>query len=155
MRRIAAWIFFALYVAALFYFLLISERLGRPYSERAPGCNLVPFREIARFLKYREALGRRAVIMNIAGNVVGFIPFGMLLPLLVKKCRSLWKTGLCSIALSLLAESLQLAFRVGSFDVDDLLLNAIGGVLGYLAFRAIALLRERRGGQLGKAQEGV
>ena len=41
-------------------------------------------------------------------------------------------TVLYSFELSLLVELLQLVFKVGSFDVDDLLLNTIGGLLGYI-----------------------
>ena len=45
--------------------------------------------------------------------------------------------------LSLLVELLQLVFKVGSFDVDDLLLNTIGGLLGYLVYKGLIDLWKR------------
>ena len=49
-------------------------------------------------------------------------------------------TVLYSFELSLLVELLQLVFKVGSFDVDDLLLNTIGGLLGYLVYKGLLYL---------------
>ena len=46
--------------------------------------------------------------------------------------------------LSLSFETLQLIFKVGSFDVDDLLLNTIGGMLGYLAFWILDRIRRKK-----------
>ena len=50
---------------------------------------------------------------------------------------------LYSFELSLLVELLQLVFKVGSFDVDDLFLNTIGGLLGYLVYKGLLYLGKR------------
>ena len=52
-------------------------------------------------------------------------------------------TVLYSFELSLLVELLQLVFKVGSFDVDDLFLNTIGGLLGYLVYKGLLYLWKR------------
>lgn len=52
-------------------------------------------------------------------------------------------TVLYSFELSLLVELLQLVFKVGSFDVDDLFLNTIGGLLGYLVYKGLLDLWKR------------
>lgn len=70
--------------------------------------------------------------INVVGNIVVFIPVGMFLPALFKRCKNVILTMLVSLELSLFAEVVQLATRVGSFDVDDLLLNTLGGLCGYL-----------------------
>lgn len=57
------------------------------------------------------------------------------MPVLAKKSNRILTVFLLSFILSLLIETTQLVFKVGSFDVDDLLLNSIGGILGYLAYR--------------------
>lgn len=44
------------------------------------GTNLVPFKEIKRFIIYYRQIGINAVILNLAGNVVAFMPFGFFLP---------------------------------------------------------------------------
>ncbi len=133
-RRLAAGILFFIYFIVLFYFLFFSEELGRTYSERTYHYNLVPFKEIGRFIRYRERLGMKAVLLNIFGNVAAFVPFGVYLPVYFRRCqRFLWAVFF-SFELSLAVELLQLVFKVGSFDVDDLLLNTLGGMLGFLVF---------------------
>lgn len=130
-----AGILFVLYIIVLFYFLFFSEAMGRTYSERAYHYNLIPFKEISRFFKYSEALGTKAVLLNIWGNMAAFVPFGVFLPIFSVRCRKLWRTAMYSFELSLLAEVLQLATKVGSFDVDDLLLNTVGGILGFVIYK--------------------
>ena len=87
-----------------------------------------------RFLIYRRQLGAGAVVLNLAGNVLAFVPFGLFLPLLVKRVRSFGKTVLLGFEFSLFVEILQLYSKVGSFDVDDILLNTTGVLIGYLLF---------------------
>ncbi|MGN0143262.1 MAG: VanZ family protein [Roseburia sp.] len=143
-RRLAVAILFVLYFVVLFYFLFFSEEMGRTYTERAYHYNLIPFREIKRFIHYRETLGMRSVLLNIVGNVVAFMPFGTFLPVFVAPGRKFWFTALYSFELSLLVETLQLIGKVGSFDVDDLLLNTVGGMLGYGLYRIIMYFWNRR-----------
>ena len=64
-HRLAAGILFLIYFVVLFYFLFFSEEMGRTYSERAYHYNLVPLKEIARFVKYWRVLGMKAVLLNI------------------------------------------------------------------------------------------
>ena len=124
---------FLIYMACLIYFLFFAEEYGRGAGV-AYAYNLEPFREIRRFLNYWEILGARAVFLNLAGNVIGFMPFGALLPILARGARKTWKITLLSFEVSALVEVSQLIFRVGCFDVDDMILNTLGGMLGYLVF---------------------
>lgn len=142
-RHIVAGVLFLLYFMVLFYFLFFSEEMGRTYSERAYHYNLVPLKEIGRFLKYWKVLGMKAVLLNIVGNVLAFVPFGAFLPIFSARSRKLWRTTYYSFELSLLVEVLQLIFRVGSFDVDDLLLNTLGGMLGFFVY--LLVIRVWRG----------
>lgn len=136
-HRIAAGVLFVLYFIVLFYFLFFSEEMGRTYTEREYHYNLVPFKEIHRFIEYRKILGMRSVMLNIVGNVVAFMPFGTFLPVFVAKGKKFWFTALYSFELSLFVETLQLISKVGSFDVDDLILNTLGGILGYILYRIL------------------
>ncbi|MGI6095547.1 MAG: VanZ family protein [Lachnospiraceae bacterium] len=136
-------VLFVLYVAALVYFLFFSEQYGRGgAAEQIYRYNLVPLKEIRRFWIYRDTVGVKAMLINIGGNVVGFIPFGLFLPLLSKNSRSFLFIMLSGLAVSLTVETIQLIGRVGSFDVDDLLLNTIGAVLGYFIFKICKILYE-------------
>ena len=117
-RLVLAWTLFIVYMVFLMYFLFFAEIMGRTYIDRDYHYNLTPFREIRRFIVYRRTLGWFAVLSNLLGNVLAFVPFGMILPMLF-------------------VETIQLISKVGSFDVDDLILNTLGAALGYLAYRLI------------------
>lgn len=134
---------FVIYVIVLFYFLFFSEGLGRTYSERTYHYNLIPFKEIKRFIRYRDILGTQAVLLNLWGNVIAFVPFGVFLPLFYQRCRKGIYTVLYSFELSLTVEVIQLIFKVGSFDVDDLLLNTAGGMLGFAVYAAVRHFRRK------------
>lgn len=126
---------FVLYVLLLIYFLFFSEEYGRVAAEeREYRYNLIPFIEIRRFWIYREQLGVFAVVTNLLGNVIGFIPYGFILPVIARKCRSGFFIILSGFGISLLVETIQLITKVGCFDVDDLILNTLGAALGYPGF---------------------
>lgn len=140
--RVVCWCLFAMYLAALLYFLFFAESTGRTFTERTYQYNLRPLHEIRRFIVYRRQLGFAAVTLNLVGNVAAFVPFGLFLPLLLRDLRYFWKTVLLGFEFSLLVEIVQLFGKVGSFDVDDILLNTLGAALGYAAFRVLTALRK-------------
>lgn len=134
-RRLGLVLFIA-YLVLLSYFLFFAENMGRSPDARASySYNLVPFKEIRRFIVYRDILGYRAVFLNIFGNVAAFLPFGFFLPEIWRQVGRWYTMIVLSFTTSLCIELMQLVTKVGSFDVDDLLLNTIGGYLGYLLFR--------------------
>jgi glycopeptide antibiotics resistance protein len=130
----AGWLLFYLYIILLSYFLFFSEHYGRGYVVEGYRYNLEFFKEIGRFVKYRERLGLESFIVNILGNVLAFAPFGFLLPMIHKRYRSFFKILFLSILFSLTVEVIQLFLKVGIFDVDDILLNTFGGLVGYIIF---------------------
>ena len=137
-HRILGLILFVLYLILLIYFLFFAEEMGRnPQMREGYSYNLTLFKEIRRFYEHREILGYRALFLNIFGNVLAFMPFGFFLPMIWKRTDRLFLTAVSSFLMSLCVETVQLVSRVGSFDVDDLLLNTIGRVLGFLAYRLL------------------
>lgn len=125
---------FVIYLAMLCYFLFFAESLGRTFSERTYHYNLELFKEIRRFWLHRSSLGMWSVGLNLIGNVAAFLPMGAFLPMLSGKCQRLIPTMLVCFEFSLFVECVQLIGKVGSFDVDDILLNTLGGILGYLIY---------------------
>lgn len=126
---------FLFYIAALIYFLFFAERnSGLEFAQREYHYNLTPFQEIKRFWYYRGQLGTVAVVSNLLGNVVGFIPFGLILPIISRNARGFFFITFSGFTLSLGVETIQLISKVGCFDVDDLILNTMGAALGYLIF---------------------
>ena len=127
-------ILFIAYLILLFYFLFFSEAMGRMETEAEYRYNLTLFREIRRFYRYRDILGYKAFFINVFGNVLAFVPFGMLIPKLAQRLNRCFFVTILALELSLGVELAQLCFKIGSFDVDDLFLNTIGGFIGYLIF---------------------
>lgn len=104
--------------------------------------NFVPFKTIYFYL-YLADINLNIRIENLVGNIIGFVPFGFILPLLAKKFQKLSAVTVSTFCLSLTFELLQLVFEFGSFDVDDLILNTIGGLLGYLPIK-LAFFKSKR-----------
>ena len=124
-------ILFLLYMLAVVYLMFFFEKYDRTLADRQYLFNLVPFREIRRFIVYRDVLGTSVVIENLIGNIM---PFGYILPLIYKNKRKFWLITLLTAEFSLFIELTQLMLRVGSCDIDDIILNTCGGMLGYGLF---------------------
>ncbi|MCG7386413.1 VanZ family protein [Paenibacillus sp. ACRRY] len=96
--------------------------------------NLTPFQEISRDWN-SLSLHRPGTAIHLVGNVMAFIPLGMFIPMLMgNKLLSGANVFLSSLLLSLVYEVTQLLTGMGIFDVDDLMLNTLGGVIGYILF---------------------
>ena len=99
-----------------------------------PG-NFTPFKEIARGID-SLSISNPFSSTNLIGNVLAFIPLGIFIPKFFRSGEALFiKVFLFSLALSLCFEVTQLLLFMGTFDVDDLILNTLGGIVGYIAFR--------------------
>ena len=125
------------YMVLLVYFLFFSEGFGRLEEGREYHYNLEPLREIIRFIKYRKILGFRSFFINVFGNVIAFMPLGFFIPGISRRHVNGFFVVLCCFTMSLTVEILQLVTKLGCCDVDDLILNTLGGLLGYLIYFVI------------------
>lgn len=133
------------------YVFFISWRLFfYAYSDNYRGqmssisYNLVPFKTIANYLINRGNVNFDVWIYNLAGNVAAFMPLGFLLPFAFRGMRAV-QTYIAAFILILTAEVLQLISRRGVFDVDDLLLNMLGCMIGYGIYKFLySLFKGRR-----------
>lgn len=105
--------------------------------------NLIPFQEIKRFVVYWQTIGAYYSIINLAGNVVAFMPFGALIRWVVNQKTRWYQAVGYTFLFSLSVELLQLVARVGVFDVDDLILNTLGGLLGFWIYYILLLINRR------------
>ncbi len=140
MARLRALALLIPYLVLLFYLTLFFDTVHR--LGPAERLNLVPFKTIEYFV--REAIwwsGRpgpnaywnisRGMVVNVGGNFAAFLPLGFLLPLLSDRKISAWHALGAGAALSTLIEALQFLSGRRVADVDDVLLNALGALLGY------------------------
>ena len=149
--RMAAWLLFGLYLILMVYFLFFAESMGRTSMGQEYHYNLMPLKEIRRYITYYDVIGPFTVFLNLAGNILAFVPFGLFFPLLSRKNRGFFKVTLISFEVSLLVELIQLVTRVGSCDVDDMILNTTGAAFGYILFAVSHFIyRKNRRKQHGK-----
>lgn len=76
------------------------------------------------------------LLTNLLGNVLVFVPVGLLPPILWRRCDRLWAAAGIGLGLSLFIEVAQL-FCYRATDVDDLILNTLGAALGFLVWRLL------------------
>lgn len=125
---------FILYISILIYFVFFSDHYGRTTGFSEFRYNLTLFAEIRRYVNHREYFTWENLLTNLLGNILVFAPMGILLPIMRRKKTGFFTVLFASFGLSLFIETVQLIFRVGVFDVDDLLMNTVGGILGYWIF---------------------
>lgn len=112
---------FTLYFITLFYIVTFKDK---NYGTN----NFILFKEI-----FRYNISSRLFIRNVIGNILLFIPFGIFISYYVKNTK-LYIIILLSILLSLLIEIVQ--STIGrTFDIDDILLNLIGGIMGFIIYK--------------------
>ena len=94
--------------------------------------NFVPFQTIETYL---SDLSFGVAFVNIVGNVIPFIPMGFLIPMVFRSQRKIIKTMFTCLLLIVSIECIQYFAYLGSFDIDDILLNIISCFLGFLLFK--------------------
>lgn len=119
--------FFIIYILCLFYVVTFQDVSWST-------SNFIPFREILRY-----SVGSSLFYKNVLGNMVMFVPFGFFVSYFLK-LEKLHGITLITLLTSVTIEVTQLLIgRV--FDVDDLLLNLVGGIVGFLIYQLIHNMR--------------
>lgn len=147
-REGALLLLFMFLAGLLFLTLTPPEHTG--YTGPFQGdVNLIPLRESLRLFRfYVQREMWTAVLVNFPGNIIIFMPIGFFAGLLSDKPRW-WSSTAYAFALSFLIEFFQL-FACRGTDVDDLILNTLGGLVGYWCF---LLLRRRHPGLAEKCSQ--
>lgn len=124
-----------LLLAFITYILLLFE-LVTSRDVYMPGTNLIPFREM-----FRYPIGSDNFYKQVVGNVILFMPFGFFATYYTKinKIRNI---SLITFLVSLTIEVVQ-KFIGRSFDIDDIILNVIGGISGFLIYVALDAIRKK------------
>jgi glycopeptide antibiotics resistance protein len=128
-----------LYTLLLGYWMLFG--FGRGFTYSSFMYNLKPFYTIRHFLR-TDRFNTSIWVINLLGNIGVFIPFGILLPcILADKFKKSFYVFLAGV---IILELLQLFSRRGCFDVDDIILNTLGFLIGYGLYRILGLLLRKR-----------
>lgn len=120
----------------LVYILLLFQLLTSTEINSGSGVNYIPFTEI-----FRYKIGSSMFLYNVLGNIIAFIPFGFFISYYLK-AKKITPLFLVTLVTSSCVEFVQL--NIGrSFDVDDVILNVIGGMLGYLLYIILTTIKNR------------
>lgn len=115
----------------LFLFELVTSR-----DVYMNGTNLVPFREM-----FRYPVGSENFNIQVIGNILLFMPFGFFATYYTK-IKKISSISFMSILVSLTIEVVQ-KYIGRSFNVDDIILNVVGGILGFLVYIGLDAIRKK------------
>lgn len=150
--RVLAWLLLLMYLAALLKVVLFKyPPIGLKPELMIPdqlqirlqyGANFTPFKTIAYYLSGHA--NTPIAVRNLVGNIVIFSPLGFLIPFALPRLGGVRHATTIAFVTSLFLELVQLLTGLGGFDVDDLFLNVVGGVIGFLGFKGIRKLVSSR-----------
>ncbi len=103
--------------------------------------NFMPFKTIKMYIDYAYKLNS---VENLAGNVLAFLPFGFLFPMVGREGERFFVILLNAFVFVMGIEVFQLFSAFGAFDVDDILLNCLGASLGFCIYRLMMFLQKKR-----------
>lgn len=127
-RHLTVWAFLC-YCLSLIYLTLLWYWPDITFRPEWYFLNLRPFVWVTETYE----MGTAKMLEQLALNIGMFIPLGLLLPMVFPGLRRFWKTALLALLTTVLIETLQY-FMGRSADIDDVIMNFAGGMLGYLLF---------------------
>ena len=118
----------------IIYILLLFELVTNTDVQGVSN-NFIPFKEILRY-----KIGSKYFIWNVVGNIAIFIPFGFAVSLYLRSKKA-FKPFIIALITSTTIEFVQM-FIGRSFDIDDILLNCIGGLIGYFLYSILSTIEK-------------
>jgi glycopeptide antibiotics resistance protein len=111
--------------------LVLTLQAAHPLPGQVVDDNLVPFHTLAI---YWRNLGSEFWMRNLFGNLFLLLPLGLLGPIALPALDRWWRISLVALLYSIAIELIQLAVPDRSADIDDVIVNVAGAMLGYMAF---------------------
>jgi glycopeptide antibiotics resistance protein len=118
--------------------LVMTLQPAHPLPGQVVNDNLVPFHMIAIYL---ANLGSWFWIRNLFGNLGLLLPIGLLGPIALPALNRWWRIALLALLVSTAIELTQLAVPDRSADIDDVIVNVSGALLGYAVFSVVRFAR--------------
>ncbi|RUS42224.1 VanZ family protein [Cohnella sp. AR92] len=101
--------------------------------------NLIPFQSIKEYVFSSSATIKDFAFANVGGNIIVFIPLGTYLTLF-KNNKRVMTNLLFIIVASLFIEIIQGLLGIGTSDIDDIILNGLGGFIGILGYKFLLFI---------------
>jgi glycopeptide antibiotics resistance protein len=148
--RAVLWGLFVVYCGILVWMLYLSRdyRGGYTFGEYISRfSNFIPFKTVFHYAKIASTCSLEFIglfLWNIMGNLVMLLPLGAVLPCLFRRIDRFWKVVITVTVTIILIELAQLILRVGVIDIDDLILNLSGAMIGYAILKIPPIARGLR-----------
>lgn len=137
-------VYVCLIVVARFTFFPFSTVNGQIQPLVFDPATAFPFRiNCLPFVYLLDYPNKRDILLNVIGNTTMFLPLGIVWPIVFKELNTPKKAIVAGIGVSLCIEILQLPFYDRVTDIDDLILNTVGFLVGYLIFFVIHHVRRK------------
>ena len=132
-RKIAVVLFLIYFTYLLYRLFFFAYSQYFRFSGEGLRFNFIPFKTITAYLGGVGDDNVDVWFFNLFGNILAFMPMGFLLPLIFRKVKSAGALVINVFIISSVLEIIQLVTKLGTADIDDVILNTLGGFLGYLA----------------------
>lgn len=132
-------ILFMIYALTLIYVLFFYSTRMYTYNN----VNLIPFKTIKLYIHYYSHFTFKSWFLNLFGNIIMFIPFGYILPIICSYFRRFIPIFILGLFTTCSVEILQNYLRVGEMDIDDVILNITGVILGFILYKIVDTIVRR------------
>lgn len=134
MKRILSVLFYVIFISYIVLMLLLL--FDRMNMTAVRSINLIPLHTIWGYLSGYDHVSASIGMDNVLGNIIVFAPYGLYLQVIRKDKRfniSLLQIFLTSVGI----EIIQFIFNLGAADIDDVILNCLGGLIGILLYKIL------------------
>lgn len=131
---------FVLYIIIMIWELFMGKY--RTFTSNR-SYNLIPLNTIINYINNSEKYNTNTLFINLLANIIVFVPLGFLLPAIEENMRRFTKILFISFIIIIGAETLQFILNVGIFDIDDIILNLLGVIIGYFILKLLLKMNKR------------
>lgn len=138
---IGIYIIFFMYLCLMFWEVFMGSY--RSHSQ-VRQYNLYPFATIREFIVHSSKYSFNVIFINLAANIITFMPLGFFITLILRKKIKLMNTASICVFIIICIEIVQFILNVGVLDIDDVILNTMGCVLGFGIYKAVYIFSYNR-----------
>lgn len=131
-QKIAVLLFLAYFVYLVYRLFFFAYGQYFRFYENEIKYNLIPFKTIVSYIIGISKYKLDVWFFNLFGNILAFMPMGFLLPIIFHTLKSFKSITTLTFLISFFLEMTQFLLKLGITDIDDVILNTLGGFLGYL-----------------------
>ncbi len=141
-RKTGITVVFSVYCLVCMYLVFFFARTVSESSFWARMCfdaNVIPLKTIFDYAKalFSDDIGFADIVLYTLGNAALAMPLGLFLPAIFSRMRTLSATLLTTASAAFVLEFFQFFFKLGSFDVDSVILRTLGAAVGYVVYKRL------------------